>query len=232
MNAASGGFRNPNAARPTPMLSTTNVPTKFCMIVLRQRRAVRRVSTSFDRSLPMSTTSALSRATSVPDPMATPTDACINAGASFTPSPTITTLWPSATAVSHTATCLPAAGLTQFHLLPIYCRHPVRLSWRLRQQDGPQTHGLQRLNRAFRLGSERVCNLQRSGKRPPRATKISEPLALLDLARSHCTRRSSRNCQLPTMISSPSLVATIPLPGVYSNWLGLRTGFLIAPLSS
>jgi hypothetical protein len=37
---------NPNAAKPTPMLSTTSVPTKFCMIVRRQRRAMERVSTS------------------------------------------------------------------------------------------------------------------------------------------------------------------------------------------
>jgi hypothetical protein len=33
MKATSGGLRNPNAARPTPMLSTTSVPTKFCMMV-------------------------------------------------------------------------------------------------------------------------------------------------------------------------------------------------------
>jgi len=94
MKAASSGFKYPNAARPTPIVSTTSVPTKFCMIVLRQCRAVRKVSASFDKSLPISTTSALSRAASVPDPIATPTDACINAGASLIPSPTMATLCP------------------------------------------------------------------------------------------------------------------------------------------
>ncbi len=91
MKAARRVFRNPNAAKPTPMLSTTSVPTKFCMIVRRQRRAIERVSTSFERSLPMRTTFALSRATSVPAPIATPTVAFIRAGASLTPSPTMTT---------------------------------------------------------------------------------------------------------------------------------------------
>ena len=61
MNAANNGFRNPKAARPTPMLSTTRVPTKFCIIVRRHRLAIKRVSTSLERSLPMSTTLALSR---------------------------------------------------------------------------------------------------------------------------------------------------------------------------
>ena len=49
MKAARSGFRNPKAAMPTPMLSTTNVPTKFCMMVRRQRRAIARLSTSFER---------------------------------------------------------------------------------------------------------------------------------------------------------------------------------------
>lgn len=53
MKAASGGLRIPKAARPTPMLSTTRVPTKWCMMVRWHRRAIVRVSTSFDRSLPI-----------------------------------------------------------------------------------------------------------------------------------------------------------------------------------
>jgi len=92
MNAANNGFRNPKAARPTPMLSTTRVPTKFCIIVRRHRLAIKRVSTSLERSLPMSTTLALSRATSVPVPIAIPAVAFMRAGASLTPSPTIATL--------------------------------------------------------------------------------------------------------------------------------------------
>jgi len=92
MNAAKRGLRKPMAARATPTLSTSSVPTKFCMIVRRQRRAMRTVSTSLTRLFPISTISALSRATSVPEPMATPTEACIRAGASFTPSPTMATV--------------------------------------------------------------------------------------------------------------------------------------------
>jgi len=33
IKAASNGFRNPKAAMPTPILSTTKVPTKFCMMM-------------------------------------------------------------------------------------------------------------------------------------------------------------------------------------------------------
>ena len=44
----------------------------------------------------MSTTSAVSMATSVPAPMATPISAWARAGASLTPSPTMATLRPSA----------------------------------------------------------------------------------------------------------------------------------------
>ena len=43
----------------------------------------------------MSTTSAEPMATSVPAPIAMPTSARASAGASFMPSPTIATLWPS-----------------------------------------------------------------------------------------------------------------------------------------
>ncbi len=94
MNAARRGLRNPKAAKPTPILSTTRVPTKFCMIVRWQRRAMRTVSTNLVRSEPINTISELSRATSVPEPIATPTVACASAGASLTPSPTITTFLP------------------------------------------------------------------------------------------------------------------------------------------
>ena len=69
-----------HSARTMPTLSTTRVPVKFCRMIRRQRRAMRTVSTNFDRSFPIRTTFALSRATSVPDPMATPTLACMSAG--------------------------------------------------------------------------------------------------------------------------------------------------------
>ncbi len=58
MKAASRGFSNPKAAIPTPMLSTTSVPTKFCMMIPRQRRATRKVSTNLERSFPIKITSA------------------------------------------------------------------------------------------------------------------------------------------------------------------------------
>jgi hypothetical protein len=73
MKAATRGLRKPNAAIPTPMLSTATVPTKFCMMMRRHRRATRNGSTNFERSLPIKIASALSRATSVPDPIAIPT---------------------------------------------------------------------------------------------------------------------------------------------------------------
>jgi hypothetical protein len=87
MKAASDGFKYPKTDIPTPMQSTTRVPTKFCVMMARQRRATRNVSTNFERSLPMRMTSALSLATSVPDPIAMPTFASTRAGASLMPSP-------------------------------------------------------------------------------------------------------------------------------------------------
>jgi hypothetical protein len=55
----------------------------------RQQRATRSASTNRFRSLPFRTTSALSRATSVAEPTATPTLASVRAGASLMPSPTM-----------------------------------------------------------------------------------------------------------------------------------------------
>ena len=61
------------------------VPAKFTMMMRRHRRASASVFTTVMRSLPMSITSALSRATSVPDAVAMPTLACMGAGASSIP---------------------------------------------------------------------------------------------------------------------------------------------------
>ena len=63
------GLSSLNAASPTPTASTAMVPAKFCQMMARVRRAITTVSTNFTRSLPSSTTSALSRATSVPEPI-------------------------------------------------------------------------------------------------------------------------------------------------------------------
>jgi hypothetical protein len=72
MKAAKRGFRNPNAAKPTPMLSTTSVPTKFCMIVRRQVRArlslancyCAHCSSEFPGHSPNSATAQINRVTS------------------------------------------------------------------------------------------------------------------------------------------------------------------------
>jgi hypothetical protein len=65
---STNGPSRPQAARTMPSASTASVPTKFCQMVRRTRRATRSVSMKRTRSLPSSTTSALSRATSVPEP--------------------------------------------------------------------------------------------------------------------------------------------------------------------
>ena len=176
MKAARRGFRNPKAASPTPILSTTSVPIKFCMIVRRQRRAACRVSTSFDRSLPIKTTSALSRATSVPEPIATPTDACISAGASFTPSPTMATLWPcsvslftysnlssgrSSEAISSTPSFQPTSSAIDF-ASPVSSTVLRRIDFRDRIASCASGRSV-----------SAICRVPKN--RPPRATKISEP---------------------------------------------------------
>ncbi|HEY7155490.1 MAG TPA: hypothetical protein VH575_16120 [Gemmataceae bacterium] len=44
MKAANSKFENPKVASPTPTPSTASVPTKFCQMMRRQRRAIRRVA--------------------------------------------------------------------------------------------------------------------------------------------------------------------------------------------
>src|ERR1022692_3284421 len=95
INAASTGFRNPKAASATPAASTPRVPAKLVMMLRRHRRAILMTSTTFRRSLPRRSTLALSRAISVPEPIAIPTLASISAGASLIPSPTIATVFPA-----------------------------------------------------------------------------------------------------------------------------------------
>ena len=50
-------------------INEETVPEKSCQPMLRHRRAIRSVSTSLSRSFPRRTTSADSRATSVPEPI-------------------------------------------------------------------------------------------------------------------------------------------------------------------
>ncbi len=83
-----------------PIKSTTTVPMKLAQMMRRVRRASCSVPTNLARSLPSRTMSALSRATSVPEPIATPTCAFIRAGASLMPSPTIATVALPATSCS------------------------------------------------------------------------------------------------------------------------------------
>ena len=73
MNAAKAGWSRPDAAIAMPMRSTMMVPAKFCQMTYRVHRAIRTVSANLSKSLPSSTTSEVSRATSVPEPIATPT---------------------------------------------------------------------------------------------------------------------------------------------------------------
>jgi len=75
MKAARSGLRKPKAAKLTPILSTTSVPTKFCMMVRWQRRAILRVSTASTNHCQSRRHLRFSRATSVPAPIATPTRA-------------------------------------------------------------------------------------------------------------------------------------------------------------
>jgi hypothetical protein len=104
MKAARSGLRKPNAANVTPTPSTAIVPATLKRMMAWVRRAIRIVSTSLDKSLPSRTTSALSRAASVPDPIAMPTLASTSAGASLTPSPTIATECPPVASSRTTST--------------------------------------------------------------------------------------------------------------------------------
>lgn len=87
---------NPLRQAPRPRLSTASVPAKFAIIMPRHRRETFRTSANRKRSFPSRTTDALSRTTSVPEPIATPTFASSSAGASLIPSPTIATFLPCA----------------------------------------------------------------------------------------------------------------------------------------
>ena len=68
MPAASSGLRKPKAANTMPSVSTPIVPAKFCQMMPLVCLATASISTKRSRSLPSRTTSALSCATSVPDP--------------------------------------------------------------------------------------------------------------------------------------------------------------------
>ena len=73
-----------------------NAKNKFCLMLRIVLRDNRRARTMPRRSPFTSVTPALSIATSVPVPMATPTCAWASAGASLIPSPAIATTRPSA----------------------------------------------------------------------------------------------------------------------------------------
>ena len=70
--------------------------TRFCLIFRSVASEIRIAFTTSRGSSRISVTSAASIATSVPDPIAVPTDATARAGASLTPSPTIMTRRPPA----------------------------------------------------------------------------------------------------------------------------------------
>ena len=82
------------AAKRAELMATTSLNEESSRSVSSLLK--RRSDTSAERSPPVSVMSATSRATAVPCPMAIPTSASESAGASFTPSPTIATVRPSA----------------------------------------------------------------------------------------------------------------------------------------
>ena len=92
--AARIGVSRPIPASIMPSRSTATVPAKLKATMRRARRATATVATRSSRFELMRTTSALSRATSVPLPMAIPTSARARAGASLTPSPIMATRRP------------------------------------------------------------------------------------------------------------------------------------------
>ena len=89
--APATGDRRPPAANPMAAIDRPMPRNTLCNAIDRDRRAMRIASTSRSSRSTTSTTSAASEEAVAPRaPMATPTSAAANAGASLIPSPTIT----------------------------------------------------------------------------------------------------------------------------------------------
>src|SRR5256885_2075953 len=97
--------------------------------------------------------SASSIATSVPAPIPIPTFARASAGASFMPSPTIATLWASATSFSMKATLSPGSN-SAWTLLSHFLRNHFCDGFVISgEPDGPNTHLIQVSYRFLAFGS-------------------------------------------------------------------------------
>ena len=94
IKAANSGLNMPNAASPTPMLSTAKVPPKFCMMMRRQRREILISVHQAEQIIANQHDVGALACDFGPDPIAMPTVACMSAGASLIPSPTIATFFP------------------------------------------------------------------------------------------------------------------------------------------
>ena len=182
----------------------------------RVRRAMATVSTKRARSLPSSTISALSRATSVPEPMATPTLASVSAGASLMPSPSIATTQPRPTRsliraslssgsrsawTSAMPSLPPTASATDFV-------SPVNRMVRMRIRARASTAGLA-------SGRTLSATTIAPSSRPSRATRISDAAFSRDpKVRDTAIPRPISSARLPTRIVVPSISAQMPRPGV------------------
>ena len=140
----------------------------------RDAQASRRSAT---RSLPSSTTSALSRATSVPEPIATPTLASASAGASLTPSPTMATMRPSPSTSVRTRASLSSGSRFGRDLVDAELRADGVGDRRgiAGEQDRADAHRVERRDGALGLGPHGIGDSDRAEQSwPSRATKTSD----------------------------------------------------------
>ena len=105
--AATSGSRSPAPARGSAARLYPMAQPKFWTITPEVDAAMATAAGTPLRSLPSRATSLVAMATSEPVPTAQPTSAAARAGASFTPSPTITTRCPWR-CMSRSASSLPA----------------------------------------------------------------------------------------------------------------------------
>ena len=172
-------------------------------------RIVRRESstavTTPRRSSRISVTSAASMATSVPEPIATPTSAWARAGASLMPSPTIATTRPSACSrVTSRAFCSGSTSATT-RSMPACARDRLRGLARVvaGEHHDLEPERAQRRDRAGGLGLERVGHRDQAGALPSTRDEHRR-LARRRRARSRGVRRAST--------STPALAISARFP--------------------
>ena len=131
------------------------------MMMRLHRRAILSTSTTFSRSFPRRSTLALSRATSVPEPIAIPTLASISAGASLIPSPTIATVLPAPRS-SRTRSSFCCGSKLRLHIidLELTSDRATDGSRIPREKNGSDGHLPQCSNSFHRLGPQNVGDSQ------------------------------------------------------------------------